>query len=287
VIDEVMAGSSYFFQEFSGYCLTTDTQFEVAVWLQGPMGCGKSTVLEGLQAMLGERCTQLGLAEIERSRFSLGNLKGKTLAVAAEQPAIFMQVSHIVNKIISGETITIERKFKDPWDFRPYAKVVWAMNEMPRVPSVMDGLFRRVKVIKFPPLEESRRDPAVKERIKTEGAGILNWSLEGLWRLQRRGRFDIPDCVNSATADFREHNDIPSLFVKERCLMANDYKTQSQLLYNAYKVWCADTGHKAMSSTLIAAEWERLGFEKYAANGRFYWRGVGINLEVSCVRVNR
>jgi hypothetical protein len=40
-----------------------------------------------------------------------------------------------------------------------------------------------------------------------------------------------------------------------------------------------------MSSTLIAAEWERLGFEKYAANGRFYWRGVGINFEAINVEI--
>jgi hypothetical protein len=39
-----------------------------------------------------------------------------------------------------------------------------------------------------------------------------------------------------------------------------------------------------MSSTSIAAEWDRMGFEKYAANGRFYWQGVGINLEALCVK---
>ena len=68
-----------FLQEFAGYALTTDTRFEIAVWLYGPAGSGKSTVLTGLQTMLGERAGILGLADIERSSFALANLPGKTL----------------------------------------------------------------------------------------------------------------------------------------------------------------------------------------------------------------
>lgn len=265
-----------FIQEFAGYCVTTDTSHEIAIWLVGPAGSGKSTVQEGLQSFMGERVTNLGLADIERSRFALGDLRGKTLAMASEQPAIYMQASWLLNKIISGETITTERKFKDPISFRPMVKILWAMNEMPRVPDAGNGLFRRVKVIKFPALEESKRDPDVKEAIKLEGAGILNWALKGLQRLRARGRFDIPACVKDATTDFQTNNDIPSLFVQECCLTGADLKTQSQLLYDSYKEWCLKTGHKAMSSTTIAPEWDRLGFTKYMSNGKVYWKGVTI-----------
>ena len=268
-----------FLQEFAGYCLTTDTQHELALWLVGKYGSGKSTLIEGIQTMLGKRVVTLGLANIEQSRFSLGNLAGKTLAVATEQPAIYMQATHILNAIISGEILEVERKFRDPVNMRPYAKIIWAMNDMPRVPDAANGLFRRVKVIKFPPIPEKDRDPRIKEAIKTEGAGILNWALEGLRRLRARGRFEIPECVKSATADFQRHNDIPALFVEECCLTGPDYKTQANTLYQTYKKWCEDSGHKPMSSTSLAGEWERLSFEKYSANGRHYYRGVGVLLE--------
>ncbi len=266
-------------QEYFGYCLTTDTRHEMALWLQGVRGSGKSTCVEGATAVLGDRATVLGLSDIERSRFSLWNLRGKTLAVASEQPALFIQSSHILNALISGELLPIERKFKDSIVIRSHVKIIWAMNELPRVSDAGNGLFRRVKVIKFPPLPEEKRDPEVKEKIKTEGAGILNWALEGLRRLRERGKFEIPACVQDATAHFQETNDVAAVFVAECCLTGEDYKAKSSLLYEKYSAWCFANGHKPKSSTAIADDWERLGFEKRKEMVGNYWHGVGIQVE--------
>lgn len=267
--------ASGFLQEYAGYCLTTETSLETAVWLYGPRGSGRSTVIVGLQAMLGKRAGLLGLADIERSRFALANLPGKTLAVSTEQPTLYMTSTHILNAIISGETVTVERKYLDAVTITPHAKLIWAMNELPRVGDASNGLFRRVKVVKFPPLATAP-DPEVKRVIATEGAGILNWALDGLERLRARGRFEIPSCVEDATAQFQKTNDVPAEFVSERCLTGPDYKVQSGDLYAAYRDWAIATGHKPQSSTSLAGEWERLGFERYRAAGKTFWRGVGV-----------
>jgi phage/plasmid-associated DNA primase len=63
-----------FSQEFSGYALTTDVSHEIALWLCGPPGGGRSTFITGLEAMLGEKVGTLGLGEIERSRFALADI---------------------------------------------------------------------------------------------------------------------------------------------------------------------------------------------------------------------
>jgi putative DNA primase/helicase len=141
-----------FMQEFAGYCLTTDTGHEIAVWLYGLPGSGKSTFLIGMQVMLGERAGVLGLADIERSRFALADLVGKTLIVATEQPETSIIASHILNAIVSGEPVSVERKFRDAVIIQQRAKAVWAMNVLPRVPDPNNGLFRRVKVVRFPPI---------------------------------------------------------------------------------------------------------------------------------------
>jgi P4 family phage/plasmid primase-like protien len=265
-----------FLQEFAGYCLTTDTSYEKAVWLIGPPGGGKSTWIEGVSATLGVRAGVLGLAEIEKSRFALAKLTGKTLVTAAEQPAGFVTCHPIINAIVSGEPIQVERKYRDPYDLTPRAKIAWAMNDLPRIPKGAEGLFRRVEIIQFPSIAEEDRDPTLKEDIKGEGAGILNWALEGLRRLRKRSRFEVPAVVRNATAQFRESNDVPALFVEERCTKGAELKVKASELYSEYKHWCETTGHKAQSSTTIADDWRRLGFTKLKRESGNFWSGIDL-----------
>ncbi len=273
-LKEAVPAASAFLQEFAGYALTTEMSYELALWLFGPPGSGKSTFLAGLQAMLGHRAGLLGLAEIERNRFALAGLPGKTLVAASEQPSSYLASTNVLNAIISGEPLQVERKYRDPVTVLPRCKIAWAMNELPRVADANSGLFRRVKVVKFPQIPAGQRDPKVKTAIEGEGAGILNWALEGLERLQRRGGFDVPEGVEEATAQFRENNDVPALFVADRCIKEAEASEQASTLYGEYRDWCEDNGHRPQSSTRVADDWQRLGFERYRTKNGTRYKGV-------------
>ena len=224
-----------FLQEFCGLCLTSDQSHEVALWFHGRHGGGRSTILAGLEAMLGPKAGPLSLRDIERSSFALTNLPGKTLVTSAEQPGMFLRGGGVLNSIISGEPVQIDIKFRDPITIVPRAKIVWALNELPRIGNADDGLFRRVKVLPIPEIPESERDPQVKERVKESGAGILVWALEGLERLRKRGHFVVPKTIRTATQKFRDQNDVAGMFVAERCEVNADVWEGSNALYQAYK----------------------------------------------------
>jgi putative DNA primase/helicase len=265
-----------FLQEFAGYALTTEITHELAVWLFGPPGSGKSTFIAGLAAMLGHRAGILGLADLERSRFTLADLPGKTLVVASEQPSSYLASTNTLNAIISGEPIQVERKYRDPFTVIPRAKVCWAMNELPRVADANSGLFRRVKVVTFPALAENERDPKIKHAIEQEGAGILNWALEGLRRLKERGHFEVPAGVEDATKQFRENNDVPALFIDDRCVRGTDFEVAAAKLYREYKYWCEENGHRPQSSTRVATDWQRLGFERKRTMSGTVYQGLRV-----------
>lgn len=276
-----MTESEYlpFLQEMAGYCLTPSTQYELALWCWGEPGSAKSTFITGLEAMLGSRCCTLGLADIERSQFALSQLPGKTLAISTEQPSRFVKCSHVLNALISGESLIWERKFIDPVTIRPTVKLVWAMNELPRIDSSGVGLFRRVVPVPWRKVEKP--DPAIKEAVKLSGQAVFNWAYEGLKRLNARGRFEIPEGLISERETYRIQNDMPQMFIEEACERVDTFdekgeynRIQSSILYFHYKQWCVNTGHKPLTSTTFGCEMKRVRLEKTKIDGKVFYLGI-------------
>src|SRR5215475_9048671 len=158
------------------------------------------------------------------------------------------------------------------------------MNETPRISDPTNGIFRRIHIIEIPALPENERDVSLKEAFKKEGPGILNWCLEGLDRLNKRGHFNKPDAVIRTTKEYRDHSDVPGLFLTECCerdaaLETSDskYRVQASDLYTAYSGWAKQNGHRPVSSTRLAEDWRRLRLTRKAIGGLHYWYGIRLN----------
>jgi len=113
--------------------------------------------------------------------------------------------------------------------------------------------------------------------IATEGAGILKWALEGLARLRERCYFEIPQGVQDATDHVQETNDVPAMFVEEKCIRDPDGRVQAAQLYREYRWWCEQNRHTPMSSTRVATEWKRLGFVKRTPKGIRHYYGLRLD----------
>lgn len=278
----VPPATAAFMQEFAGYALTTDCSLETALWLHGPPGSGKSTFAEViLMALLGDKAGRLSLRDIERSSFGLGSIQGKTLLYSTETPIGLVHTSDILSAIISGETVQIERKYEQPLTVRSTAKLCWAMNDWPRLANPDDGVFRRVFPVVFDKRAETDRDPQLKRELERDGQGILNWALAGLARLIARGHFDPPQSVLAARNAFQLESDIPSIYFAECVEYKAGARVQAGTLYQHYKQWCYDNGHKAVSSTRLAREWARLNLERTTIDGRRYYHGVSLRVSIN------
>lgn len=288
LLNSTVPESRGFVQEFSGYALTTRTEHEIAIWFYGQPGSGKSTIIEGVKSMLGSKAGLLSLARLESNpRFAMVNLPGKTLVFATEAPGDYIKSAEILSAIISGEEVKLERKHKDEVDFCPRAKILWAMNTLPRT-RAGQGIFRRIKVVQFPPFM-GKKDVALKHKIKAERAGILNWAIEGLKRLDTRGYFEIPFSVEVSTNMWSTISDKPLLFTSEWCdvydvtgdpadfFNNNRHKAETaETLYDAYKEWCLKRSYRHESEHRINNEWRRLGLVPYFDGRSAWWLGISL-----------
>jgi len=263
-----------FMQRFAGYCLTSETKYEIALWLWGPPGGGKSTYIEALCAMLGAKACVLGLSEIEKSQFALSQLPGRNLAISTEMPSRIVRSANIINAIISGELIPVERKYVNPYTIRPHAKIIWGMNALPAIGNEGVGIFRRVLPIHFPSIPESQRNPKLKEAILRSPMAVANWALEGLRELQKAQSLNVPVELISARDQYKEHNDVTLCFVNETCERDPNSRAKTSFLHAKYREWATKNGYRAMSMRNFVHDLDRLGFINVKPHNVSYYTGL-------------
>ena len=129
------------------------------------------------------------------------------------------------------------------------------------------------------PLEE--RDPALGEKLASEGSGILAWMMAGCHDWQHV-RLTPPPRVRNATDSYFEKEDIFSQWLAECCKTGSDYhRAGSTALYKSWKGWAAASGEQAISQKRFAQMLEGKGFKSVKAHGVMEFVGVTLAVEPS------
>src|SRR5262249_36623631 len=86
-----------------------------------------------------------------------------------------------------------------------------------------------------------REDPELTARLLRELPGILNWSLDGLDRLEQTSEFSASKHAGELIENMRAEASPVRLFVEECCTLGGS--VEKQALYAAWCDWCARTGN--------------------------------------------
>jgi P4 family phage/plasmid primase-like protien len=261
-LERVLPGSAErdIIQEWFGYCLRPTQTFQRVLMLQGEGQNGKSILTTMLESLVGEQnCSSLALEALHRSH-ALAGLVGKLVNLSAEWCANDPAAIGILKAISGGDRVTIDPKYKDPYEAKLPARFVIATNEAPRVHDKSDAIWRRLITIPFNvriPDEERRPTAELLHELRAELDGILIWALEGLGRLQKRGGF----LESAATAAMKEAHRMDSNPAAQWCADALRIK-QGKFLptrraHHAYQEYCADAGHKPLARPKFAQEIRR------------------------------
>lgn len=118
----------------------------VGVWLYGHGSNGKTTLADDLIIALVGRKNYVATS-IRRlgntGNFDLAHLENKLVAVSSEGDNIEIKKTDSIKKIISGDAMDFEQKYKDTKTVVPYAKLWVACNSLPTTTDQSDGWYRR------------------------------------------------------------------------------------------------------------------------------------------------
>ena len=252
-------------QQFAGYLLSSSMVYAKALFLVGDGGNGKSTFADTISMVMGNEATSRIDLEDLYSMFGLKGLIGKRLNIIEEVSGNYYQ-SHKLKKLISGEELTINMKYKDQFKFKPQAKFIFAVNTMPRVDDSSTATERRIMVVNFN--NNFRTNPNTMLRfssgiLATELSGILNWMLEGAASLRAEKAFITTTEQRDALLEYREENSSVEGFIGECLEFKEGVVTPARELYEEYKKYCIKDGRKFKGNIAFSKEMKAYG-KRYA-----------------------
>ena len=177
-------------QEIFGYLLLPVNKAQKSFVFVGAPNAGKSTLLNVVQEILlgSENVSNIPWQNLA-DRFNKAELFGKLANIFADLPSKSIDDNGMFKALTGEDFITAERKNKDPFSFRPYARFLFSCNEIPRnYGDRSEGFYRRLIIIRFEKsVPKGKRDPNLTEKLAAERDGILMWALSGLKRLIASG----------------------------------------------------------------------------------------------------
>lgn len=276
-------------QEIVGYLLTTNTVSQKAFVFWGPARTGKSTLLWVVEyLLLGKKnVSNIPWQEIG-DKFKTAELLGKLANVFSDLPSKSIDDTGIF-KVVTGEDyLMAEKKNKNPFKFKPFARLVFSCNELPRnYVDRTEGFYRRLIIVPFNrQIEKSKIDKALKYKFQREKEGILNWALEGLKRLYENNfEFSENELTDGVKKEYKRENNNVISFVEECCEIDSLFSCSRIEIYEAYKEFCVEAGLEALSQIKFNKELEGNFNITRSRSGKLRsWNGVRIKLDDLIIR---
>lgn len=260
-LDEVFEGDQQridLIQEIFGYCLTTDTRYEKAFIFKGEGRNGKSTIIKTLENIVGKSNVSNVTFNDLTKPFLRATLHGKLLNTAGEMDFNNTTSSEFFKSIVSSDSILIENKHEKPFMFKPFCKLLFATNGLPKLKDRTFGYFRKLLIIPFDvTIDESKIDLDLEEKIQHEYPQIVAWALQGLKRLKQNKKFTHSDKTIQTLNQYKYDNNTLMQFVDECCEIEEFSQVTKKDFVRKYENYCKSNNVRAFGTIMITKELEK------------------------------
>ncbi len=183
-------------------------------------------------------------------RFKTAEIFGKLANIFADLPSKSIDDNGIFKSITGEDYITAEKKNKAPFSFKPYARLLFSCNEIPRnYGDKSSAFYDRLIIIRFDrTIPKPKQDPSLREKLALEVDGIFMWALEGLKRLLKNNyRFSESEKSKAENEKYRTECNSVLSFVDYACELSEAKYIESKEIYRRYKEYCDEAGLKPVS----------------------------------------
>lgn len=235
-------------QEWFGYVLSGRTDLQRMMLLVGPTRAGKSVIASILGALVGDGAkTGISTSDLA-STFGLTPLLGRSIAILAD--ARFAGSGHVsaaavenLLRIVGEDEISVNRKYRDPWEGRIGCRIMAISNELPAPAESSSALAKRFLVLQFRRSFFGKEDFRLQRKLRGELPAILLWALDGEQHLREAEHgFTEPMTSKMAVREIEELTSPVMSFMRECCENDPESKVNKDAMYRVYREWCVTQG---------------------------------------------
>jgi len=272
--------------QFAGFCLYRSYFIRKAVVLFGRGKNGKTTFIQFLTRWLGpENVSDTSVLKLDQSEFARAHLFGKLANLCDELPPSVWFSTEKFKQLTGGSRVEAEKKFKDPFEFTNYAKILFAANELPSVHDESKAFWDRIMIADFPNVFEGGRQRNQSKILgemltEEERSGFLNAALVGLEMLLKFNEFFAQDEIEKVREDYFERSSSVGAFVHTHIVPCEESVITKDELYRRYVEFCRDRGTSAEDKSVFAKKLMRLepacrpGRRRIDGQQTYVWEGI-------------
>jgi putative DNA primase/helicase len=268
------------FEEMVGYILIKNARFRKGFLLYGSGSNGKSTVLNLLKKFIGEE--NLSTVELKKlsDPFLTAELEHKLANIGDDIDPKEITDTGTIKKLFTGESMTVQRKYQDPFILKNYAKMIFSCNQLPRILDKSQGMYSRLMLIPFTATfsaDDEDFDPFIEDKVTTDEAlsYLLNIGLRGLRRLLHNNKFTEPKVVKDALEEYKTSNSTVLTWIEEEGITTSELlEHPTDKLFSNFKDWCTRSEIKYQSSirTFHKDIEEKYNFERIRRRKKDNWK---------------
>lgn len=268
-----------FLAQFIGAAITGQgTDYAKALMLTGTGSNGKSILCDVVEELFPRGSVVAVSPQDMTKDHKVARLAGAHLNLVSDIPTKDLRDPGVFKQITSGDLVEGRRLYQNPFAFRPHASHLFSCNRLPRSSDLSRGFWRRWVVMRFnrvfhPGAKDSVPREDLMRGLRADLPGIFNWALEGAFRLRKRRGYLVPASSNAVLDQWQSATDQARAFVQERCdplpndSVPSDGRAFARDIYNAYRDWADDNGHKRMSQRELRERLRDMGIRSRRSGG--------------------
>jgi putative DNA primase/helicase len=206
--------------------------------------------------LIGEKNVSSLPLDALSSKFDAESLIGKQLNISSESEQVNAKTETELKKYTGGDKVTVDRKFEKVIEYYPTVRFWLMTNRRPQfqdTKAMFDRMIYMPYRVYIPPEERIDNLPEI---LCEELPGIFNWSVEGLRRVRKNGQFTHSTVCEKALEDYKKEVNPARQFLEDFCQPGDPELVNVPCtdLYNLYKRWSQENGHKLLDSGRLGRE---------------------------------